>query len=99
MKYLGIDYGKKNIGLAISDSQGLVAMPFGIFDNNKNFEEKFKKIISEENIDEVVLGESLNFKGEKNSIQEDIEKFKIFIENLGIKTHFVNEIFSSMESK
>lgn len=98
-KYLGIDYGKKNIGLAISDSFGKVAMPFGIIDNNKNFAEVFKKIISQECIDEVVLGNSLNLSGEKNTIQSDIEKFKIFTESLGLKTHFINEVFSSMESK
>lgn len=99
MKYIAVDYGKKKIGLAISDSTGVVAMPFGVFENNKDFKEEFKNIVKNQNINEVVLGKSLNFKGENNSIQKDIDVFKIFIESLGLKVHFVNEVFTSMESK
>jgi putative Holliday junction resolvase len=99
MKYLGVDYGKRNIGLAISDSSGSVAMPFGVFENNKNFEQNFKKIVSEEGIEEVVMGKSLNLRGQNNLIQKDIERFKIFIETLGLKVNFINEVFTSMESK
>jgi putative Holliday junction resolvase len=99
MKYLGIDYGKKRIGLAISDSQALVAMPLGIFENNEDFIENLKKIIKKENIEEVVLGESINLNGNKNLIQKDISIFADKLENFGLKVKFVNEVFSSMASK
>jgi putative transcription antitermination factor YqgF len=99
MKYLAVDYGKKNIGLAISDSEGRVAMPFGIFENNEKFRERFKEIISENFIDEIILGESKNLNGDNNLIQGEINNFANFIEDLGLKIHFVNEVFTSMEAK
>jgi len=99
MKYLAVDYGKKNIGLAISDSAGKVAMPFDVFENNGDFLEIFKKIISENAIDEVVIGESKNLSGERNLIQDKIDLFTDFVHSLGLKTHFVSEVFTSMESK
>ena len=99
MKYLAVDYGKKNIGLAISDSAGTVAMPFGVFENNDNFPEIFKKILSENAIDEIVIGESKNLKGERNLIQDKIDLFTDFINELGVKNHSVSEIMTSMESK
>ena len=76
MKYLGIDYGKKNIGLAISDSFGKVAMPFGIFANNKNFLEKFISILKREKIEALIFGLSLNLDGEENEINSEIKKMK-----------------------
>jgi RNase H-fold protein (predicted Holliday junction resolvase) len=99
MKYLAVDYGKRNIGLAISDSAGSVAMPFGVFENNNSFLEKFKEIVSENNIDEVVIGESKNLQGERNLIQDKIDLFIDFVDSLEIKNHSVSEVMTSMESK
>lgn len=99
MKYLAVDYGKRNIGLAISDSAGNVAMPFGVFENNELFLEKFEKILADNAIDEVVIGESKNLAGERNLIQDKIDVFTDFVKTLGVKTHAVSEVFSSMESK
>ena len=33
MRYLGIDYGTKRIGVAVSDDDGLMAFPKGVFEN------------------------------------------------------------------
>ena len=102
MKYLGVDYGKKNIGLAISDSEGKVAMSFGIFDNDKNFFEKFLDISEQEKIEAIVFGQSLNLKGEDNKINQEIQKFA---ENTkqgskaSLLIYFQDERFTSMQSK
>ena len=33
MRYLGIDYGTKRIGIAVSDDDGAIAFPKGVFEN------------------------------------------------------------------
>ena len=33
MRYLGVDYGTKRIGIAVSDDDGLMAFPKGVFEN------------------------------------------------------------------
>ena len=56
MKYLGIDYGKKKMGLAISEGQ--IASPFEVLNLTGLPDAIFKvdKVIKNENINRVVVG-------------------------------------------
>ncbi len=100
MKYLGIDFGEKNIGLSVSDSSGKMAFPFKILENNKNLEKNFLEILENEKINFLVFGESLNFKGQKNEIQKKAEIFAGKISKLKkIETFWQNEVFSSSEAR
>ncbi len=56
MKYLGVDYGLKKIGLAISE--GKIASLYKVLEVSslKDSLDKVKKIIKEEGIDRVVVG-------------------------------------------
>ncbi len=99
MKYLAIDYGQKKIGLAISDSAGRVAMPLQILDNNNSLLKNLEKIIKENEVGEIVLGQSENLSGGVNKIQSEIDKFIIDLEKLNLKINLINEIFTSMEAK
>jgi|SRR3989344_3724540 len=57
-KVLGIDYGRKKIGLAIGDPENRLAEPFRIlrYEDIKIMVEGIKKIISENKIDIIVIG-------------------------------------------
>ena len=76
MKYLGIDFGSKRVGLAISDENGQMAFPYSVVSNDKNLFTEIEKIIKNEKVDEVVIGESKDFKGKSNKIMTAIKKFK-----------------------
>ncbi|MDO8591088.1 MAG: Holliday junction resolvase RuvX [bacterium] len=76
MRYLGIDYGTKRVGIALSDEAGEFAMPLIVLQNNNSLFPALKKIILEKKIGAIVLGESKNFKGEDNAIMSDITDFK-----------------------
>jgi putative holliday junction resolvase len=82
MKYLGIDFGEKRIGLAVSDDEGGMAFPYEVILNDQNLLETIRKIIEKEKIDEIVIGESKNFEGEPNKIMVKIEEFKKALEGL-----------------
>ncbi len=75
MRYLGIDYGTKRVGVAVSDESGAMAFPYAILENNKKLVTGVKEICEKENIAHVVVGESLDFKGQPNSVAEDINRF------------------------
>lgn len=75
MRFLGIDYGTKRVGVAISDENGTLAFPNGILPNNLNLYKEIGIILKEENIGEIVVGESMDFKGEPNVVAKDIEVF------------------------
>jgi putative Holliday junction resolvase len=80
MRFIGIDYGKKRIGIAISDESGNFAFAHSVVENNKNAIKKIKKICEENNVAEIILGQSFDFKGLPNPIMKKIDKFKSLIE-------------------
>ena len=100
MRFLGIDYGMKRIGTAISDEDGTLAFPKEIIENNENVLEQIGKIVKEESITEIVVGESVNFKGEPNVVEE---KRGIFVKELKAKfnlpTHLEKEFLTTVEAR
>lgn len=63
-KILGIDYGTKNIGLAISDSEQRQAFVYGTLKLSLKFWEELKEICEKEKIDKVVVGLPIGLNGE-----------------------------------
>lgn len=101
-KYLAIDYGSKKIGVAVSDAEGKFAFPFSII-LNKNKDKSLEEIIQilkEKQIKDVVVGESVNLRGEANSI---LEESKIFVkklqEKIDIEIFFEKEWLSTVEAR
>lgn len=82
MRYLGIDYGLRKIGLAISEGQ--IASIFDVIEI-KGLDDallKIKQIIKEEEIDRVVIGISEGKSGEAakrfaNLLKKEIEVIEV----------------------
>lgn len=75
MKYIGIDFGSKRVGLAMSDDMGHMAFPYLVIQNDHNLLKNILEIIHKEKIGSVVIGDSTDFKGNKNEIMKKVEKF------------------------
>jgi putative Holliday junction resolvase len=100
IKFLGIDYGTKRIGIAISDDGGRMAFPKEILLNDSNFFEKISEILKKEKIDEVVIGESVDFSGKLNALSARIEIFiSDFKEKFNIPIHKQKEFLTSVEAR
>ncbi len=103
MKYLGIDYGTKRIGLAISDESGMMAFPRGILDGAKQGQVALAEIldtIKAEDIHEIVIGKSLDTAGGRNLIMDDIDVFAEELHKLsGLPVHLHDERFSSFAAR
>jgi putative Holliday junction resolvase len=96
MKYMGIDYGTKRIGIAVSDDGGTIAFPRVILGNSPRLFEEILDIIRTESIDGIVVGKSMNTHGERNAIMDDIDVFVEELEKLsGKKIHMEEERFTS----
>lgn len=74
MKILGIDYGTKRIGVAISIEK--VEMPVKTITVD-NYKEKIKEIINTKNIDTVVVGLPVSMSGRYNEITMKVVSFAI----------------------
>lgn len=96
MKILGIDYGSKRVGIAISDEEK-IAFPFVILNNDLSLNDKIIEICENEKISSMVLGESLNSSGIKNKIMGSVEEFKKNIEMAtDIPVYYEKEFMTSL---
>jgi putative holliday junction resolvase len=100
MKFLGIDYGKKRIGLALSDDGGGFAFPKEIIENDEGVMEKIAKILQNEGVMGIVIGESLDFEGGDNKIMAEIKEFiEKLEERFKMKVHKEKEFFTTVEAR
>jgi len=96
MKSLGIDFGTKRIGVAVSDDTGSIAFPLTTVVAGPKALEEVANIALVNNVEQIILGESLDYKGEPNEVMEDIEQFKIDIAELaGVPVIYEREFMSS----
>jgi putative Holliday junction resolvase len=75
MRILGIDYGEKRIGLAITDRQNNIAMPFGMLENNDSISENILKLIKDNDIGRIVIGRPVNLKGQSGYQADVVDSF------------------------
>ena len=99
MRILGIDYGSKRIGLALSDIGRQFAMPLVVINSSKNLLEEVLKVAKENEIKEIVMGESKNYKGEANSILRESLAFKMQLEEKGYIVHLEPEFMTSANAE
>jgi putative Holliday junction resolvase len=100
MRFLGIDYGTKRIGVAISDENGVLAFPKEIVLNDANTFKKLGEIIKKENVEEIVIGESVDFSGKLNALSGRIEIFILELqEKFDLPIHKQKEFLTSVEAR
>jgi putative Holliday junction resolvase len=99
MRILGIDYGSKRVGIAISDEDAQFALPVSVLKNTAGLIAEVQKIAQANEVKEIVLGESRNYKGEANTILEASQKFKEELEKLGFVVTFEPEFMTSVNAE
>jgi putative Holliday junction resolvase len=96
---MGIDFGTKRVGIAVSDSENKFAIPHSVIHNSKKLIDDVNTIICDNEVEIVVLGESKDFKGNDNKVMAKIRKFKEAIENeLHKKVIFEPEFLTSHQA-
>jgi len=103
MKYIGIDYGSKKLGLASSDDEGKMAFPMMII-KNEGKEKVLKEILDilkEMKINKIVIGESVNERGLPNEIAKEARSLAFDLENIsgGVEVFFEKEWYSTVEAR
>lgn len=93
MKYLGIDWGLKKIGLAVSD--GVLATPFRVLSISSLKEGllQIEKVASQENIDHLVIGQP------EGGIGKKVAKAASLLSEQGFIVHIADETLSTQNAK
>lgn len=99
MRLMAIDYGKKRVGIALTDASGEFALPYAVWPNDKALFEKVLELKEKEGSVKIIMGESRNFKGKENPIQKEITRFRRKLENRGVEVAFHPEIFTTVEAR
>jgi putative Holliday junction resolvase len=99
MRYLGIDYGSKRVGLALSDESGSMGFPHSVVATG-DARAAVKKIYAEGRVDAVVIGESRDLLGAENPIAREAKEFAAWIEHeLSLPIHWEPEVYTSAEAR
>ncbi len=98
-RFLSIDYGSKNIGIAISDVGRQIATPYTTIEN-KNLEYVYKEldqIIKQMDVAVIVIGLPLQMNGEEGETVNKVKSFTEFIkkQNPNIDICFIDERLTS----
>ena len=98
MKYLGIDYGSKRVGLAISDAAGSIAFPRTTMPNDGSLIPHLMAIIESEKVESIVMGDTKTHGGANNPISVEADAFADMVaEETGLKLDRSWEMWSTME--
>jgi len=99
-RIMGIDYGEKRIGIALSDPLLTFAYPFITLQNDSSFLVKLTKIIDEKKIVKVILGLPSERFNSSTELSKKVLKLKFEIEMKNkIEVILWDEEFSSAIAK
>ncbi len=98
MKYLGIDYGSRRIGVAVSDESATLAFPLGVVAAGSKALQEVLDIIKENGVKIAVMGESMNFKQAKNPIMKEAEAFAEMLQANQVAVVFEPEFMTSAQA-
>lgn len=104
MRILGLDFGSKTVGVAVSDPTGLIATGLEIIRREKETKlrrtyARIEELCTEYGVEKIVLGLPLNMNGTEG---ERVIKTKAFAEDIerrtGLPIVFVDERLTTVEA-
>lgn len=108
LRAIGIDFGLKRIGLAVSDSKKIIASPLSTIAGYKNVEKSAESVIlclqnlekqHGWQIDEIVVGLPLFLNGQESERSVQVRQFaKVLEEKLLIPIHLFDERLTSVQA-
>jgi putative holliday junction resolvase len=105
MRILGIDYGTKRIGIAISDPDEQFALPHSVIKNSLSISkdtsivDHIVSIATAEGIETIIMGESRDYHGAPNKILSDVLALKQKLEERKFIVHLEPEFMTSQQAE
>ncbi len=99
MRYLGIDYGSKRVGVALSDEAEKFAMPLSVILNTPELIKEIEKLVADNEAKGIVIGESRKYDMTANKILPDILELKDELDKKGYITYLELEFMTSQQAE
>lgn len=100
-RILGIDYGSRRFGLALSDPLKLTAQPFANWSEatEESVVSKIASLIQQHSVELVVVGYPLTLKGQKSRLTSAVERFvSRLVKTVSVPVIFWDERFTSVQA-
>ncbi|MGQ9590197.1 MAG: Holliday junction resolvase RuvX [Planctomycetota bacterium] len=98
-RLLGVDYGDRRIGLALSDPSGTLARPFRVVAASPKLAEELKDVALREGVERIVLGFPRNMDGSIGPKARQVLEFRAWLEReLGLPVDLWDERLSTVEA-
>ena len=101
-RLLAIDYGEKRLGLAVSDPNQIISKPLKtiILSDSQYIYNELEKIISDNEIQKLIIGLPLGMDGKNTQQTSKVEAFKENLQNkISIPVILFDERLSSVSAK
>lgn len=99
-RVLGVDYGTRRVGLALSDSARTVALPYRTLPAGPQLLDAIAAVVEREGVVEVVVGLPLGLRGQETERTREVRAFAEKLQaRLGIPVHLVDERLTSLEAE
>jgi putative Holliday junction resolvase len=98
---LAIDYGKKRLGLALSDELGATSRPYATWTriNRRRDLTRLRELVRQERVCRIVVGLPLHLDGKPSEMSEAARSFAVRVEKaLGLPVEMMDERLSSWEA-
>lgn len=74
-KYLGVDYGTKRVGVAVSDERGAIAFPRVMLPNDAELLPRLLRMLEDERVERIVMGDTRTAGGMENPVTPGADRF------------------------
>ena len=99
MKYLGIDYGARQVGVAVSNAEGTIAFPRGNVPNDDKLMPALAAMCRDEKIETILVGDTRAFSGADNLITPEADAFmERLARETGVPVSRAREAWSTVEA-
>jgi putative holliday junction resolvase len=102
LRILAIDYGRKRIGLAVSDAMGMTAQPLAVLSrtNRRNDLRRLRDLCREHSVGRIIVGHPLDMSGESGAMADEASRFAARLQKeLGLPTELLDERLTSWEAE
>jgi putative Holliday junction resolvase len=101
-RILGLDYGEKRVGIAISDPSGTIASPLEVYARRDPTQDigYFRKLVAENEIERIVVGLPLYPSGDESPKSDEARRFGHWLQDeTGVPVEFCDERYTTVEAE
>lgn len=99
VRYLGIDFGTKRVGVAVSNEDATIAFPRMTLPNDDRLLHEVVRVMRQDGIEGAVFGDSQNGRGEDNKIMAPTRAFAEEVRKSGFQIFWHPEMYTTAQAE